>query len=63
MNKKQIVVHHGQKVIATDGKTHTVAVIVGEAVYAYGLYGFLYRIIVVSDAWGGEHDQTMGLAA
>lgn len=57
--KKQIVIYPGQKVIATDGKVHTVlTVLAGAVIDECGQI-----IVVVSDAWGGENDQEIGLAA
>lgn len=60
--RKQIVVFPGQKVVATDGNVHIVAYVNDNKVYAYK-NGLAQPIIVCGDAWGGENDQTIGLAA
>jgi hypothetical protein len=61
---KALAVHPGQRVLTTQGTTRTVAFTSrGGQIYAYGLDGGLEPISVVCDAWGGEHDQTLGLAA
>lgn len=59
---KQIIVHSGQRVIGTDGKVHTVAYVRNGNVWAYSNRGFVL-IRVVSDAWGSEYDQEIGIAA
>jgi hypothetical protein len=60
---KQIVVYPGQRIVAKDGKTYTVALIIHNKVYVYDTNGWLKAVQVVGDAWGGEHDQTVGLVA
>lgn len=60
---KQIVVHPGQKVIGKDGRTHIVALVLHGKVYVHSRDGWLVAIEVCGDAWGGEHDQEIGLAA
>ena len=58
--QKKVIVFPGQKVIATDGKTHTVAFINYVQVYAFAEHA-PKPIKVVADAWGGEHDQELVL--
>lgn len=60
MKLKQIVVYPGQKVIAADGKVHTIWAILsdGAIIDECG-----QMIAVLCDAWGGENDQEIGLAA
>lgn len=60
---KRIIVFPGQKVIASDGRVHTVAFVNCGQVYAFGLNGLPEPITVVGDAFGGEHFQDIGLAA
>lgn len=60
---KQIIVFPGQKVIASDGRVHTVAFCNCGQVYAFGLNGLPEPITVATDAWGGEHDQELMNAA
>jgi hypothetical protein len=60
---RRAIVHPGQKVVTTEGKTEIVAAIFHGIVYVYGPDGWLRSVRVVGDAWGGEHDQEIGLAA
>ena len=60
MADKQTIVHSGQRVIATDGKIYTVAYERKGIVWAYG-DGCYVPITVSNDAWGGEHDQEIGI--
>lgn len=62
-NHKRVIVFPGQKIIATDGKVHTVAFVNCGQVYGFGLNGLPEPITVVGDAFGGEFDQLLGLAA
>jgi hypothetical protein len=63
MTIRQTIVHASQRVIATDGKAYTVALILNEQIYAHDSGGWLKAITVCGDAWGGEHDQEYGLIA
>lgn len=60
---KRIIVFPGSKVLATDGKVHTVAFVNCGQVYGFGLNGLPEPITVVCDAWGGENDQELMNAA
>ncbi len=60
---KRIIVFPGQKVITTAGKVVVVAFVNCGQVYAFGQNGLPEPVIVVTDAYGGEHDQMEGLAA
>lgn len=60
---KRIIVFPGQKVIASDGKVHTVAFVNCGQVYAFGLNSLPKPITVATDAWGWEHDQELMNAA
>ena len=60
---RRSIVHPGQRVITTEGKTETVALVDQGKVYVFASEGWLKAVTVVGDAWGGEHDQTQGLAA
>lgn len=62
MNKR-LVVFPGQRVICTDGKTHTVAYQSHGQVFVFGANGMPVPAKPVTDAWGGEHDMELGLAA
>lgn len=53
----------GQRVITTEGKTETVAFTRNGQAYVFGCNGLPKPVKVVGDAWGGEHDQEIGLAA
>lgn len=58
-----MLVYPGQKVITTQGTVRTVAYVSQYGiVYAYGPNG-LEAIQPRSDAWGGEHNLNVGLAA
>ena len=54
------VVHPGQKVVTSAGTVVTVAIIQHDKVWAFTSRG-LQQVIVRCDAFGGEHDLTMGL--
>lgn len=54
---RKVIVEPGMKVVTTGGDVVTVATIVGGRVYAYAVGGWLKAVDVVSEAWGGEHDQ------
>lgn len=60
---KQIVVYAGQKVIDTSGQVVTVAYEDCGQVYAFGRKPYPEPVKVCGDAFGGEHDQLIGLAA
>jgi hypothetical protein len=60
---RKIMVYPGQKVITTEGRTEIVAFTLLGQVYVYQASGGVKLVQVVGDAWGGEHDQTMGIAA
>ena len=53
----------GQKIVTTEGVVRIVALVINGAVYAYGLHGWLIKVIPRGDAWGGEHDLEVGLEA
>jgi hypothetical protein len=57
---RQIVVHPGQRVIDTQGRTVIVAYVHTDGVWAYW-NGEIVLVQVTGDAWGGEHDQEIGL--
>jgi hypothetical protein len=59
MTERQIVVYPGQRVIGTDGKVHTVAYTKDGQVFSTEAQ----PIQVCGDAWGGEYDQEIGIAA
>ena len=60
---RRSICYPGQKVITTEGRTEIVAFVLYDAVFVYQPNGHFRMIEVVGDAWGGEHDQTQGLAA
>lgn len=53
----------GQKIITTEGVVRTVALVLNGAVYVYGSHGWLIKVTPRGDAWGGEHDLEVGVAA
>jgi hypothetical protein len=63
MNARKSIVYPGQKVITTAGKVVTVAFVNAGQVYAYGRNGLPEKAVVCGDAFGGEHDQVLGLVA
>lgn len=56
-------VYPGSRVITTAGKVVTVAFVRNGEVWVFGERGFPVRVTVCGDAFGGEHDQSMGIAA
>ena len=60
---KKVLVYPGQKVVTTDGRVVTVAFVNCGQVYCFGRNGLPEAVTVVGDAFGGEHDQLVGLAA
>jgi hypothetical protein len=62
MNQREINIHPGQRVITTAGTIVVVAYVRNGNVWAYW-NGDIVLVHVVADAWGGEHDQTIGIAA
>ena len=60
---RKINVHSGQKVITTAGNIETVAFVLFGQAFVYCPNGRFKMVEVVGDAWGGEHDQEVGLAA
>lgn len=62
MTNREIIVHPGQRVITTGGNVVIVAYVRNGNVWAYW-NGDLVLVYVVGDAWGGENDQTQGIAA
>ena len=57
------IVYPGQRIITISGEVAIVATVVGDRVYVYSAHGWLKAVDVVCDAYGGEHDQSIGLAA
>lgn len=55
-------VQPGQRVITSAGDSVTVAHITNGNVYAWR-FGRIVPVVVRCDAWGGEHDLTLGLQA
>lgn len=52
----------GQRVVTSAGDTVTVALIEAGKVFAYRA-GRIVAVTVRCDAWGGEHDLSLGLQA
>lgn len=52
-------VYENQRVITSEGKTETVALVRNGQVYVFGAKGLPKLVKVVTDAWGGEHDLTL----
>lgn len=57
------LIQAGQRVITSHGETVTVAFVALGCVWAYGSRGLPRRVVVRTDAFGGEHDLRLGLAA
>lgn len=60
---RKTVIYPGQRVVTSEGKTEIVAFVLAGAVYVHSSDGWLKVVQVVGDAWGGEADQELGLAA
>jgi hypothetical protein len=60
---KQVIIYPGQRVITNAGVVAVVAFEQNGKVFVYNKNGIPVPTKVVSDAWGGEMDQTIGLAA
>ena len=58
---RDIVLFPGARVITTEGEVATVAFVMAGQVFVYGRYGLPKAVTVCGDAWGGEHDQEIGL--
>lgn len=56
---RKIIVEPGMRVKTTSGEVVTVATIVAGRVYAYAANGWLKAVEPVSEAWGGEHDNSL----
>lgn len=59
---RNVVVHPGQKVVTSAGIVAIVAFVQFGQVWAW-VNGQVQPVTVKTDAFGGEHDQTIGLAA
>lgn len=60
---RKILVHPNQKVITTTGEVAIVAFVRHGQVFVFGRDGLPKAVDICCDAFGGEHDQTVGLAA
>ncbi len=56
-------VYPGSKVITTSGKVVTVAFVRDGEVWVFSERGVPVQATVCNDAWGGEADQSIGVAA
>lgn len=64
MATRTVHVFPGERVVTTAGRVVTVAYVTpAGVVMAFGPRGMPVPVRVVADAWGGEHDQAIGLAA
>ena len=63
MDRNQVSnVYPGQRVITSHGRVVVVAMVTPDGrVMAYDGTGAVIPVTVVCDAWGGEHEQTVGL--
>lgn len=50
------MVNAGQRIITTQGTVRTVAAVINGEVYVYAPNGWLEKVTVRCDAWGGEND-------
>lgn len=50
----------GQRIVTSQGAVAIVAFVLNGAVYVYGRDGYPQRVRVRYDAFGGEHDQSLG---
>lgn len=57
------IIHPGQRIITTEGKSEIVAFVLFGQAFVYQPNGHFKLVEVCGDAWGGEHDQEIGLAA
>lgn len=62
MITRDTIIYPGQRIITTGGNVVTVAFVRNGNVWAYR-NGDIVIVHPVSDAWGGENDQSAGLAA
>lgn len=60
---RKVILFPGQRVILASGETAIVAFVAHNQVWVFGRYGLPVAAVVVTDAWGGEHDQSLGLVA
>lgn len=60
---RRSIVHPGQRVVTSEGRTEIVAMVLQGKVYVYSIDGWLKAVQVCGDAFGGEFDQELGLAA
>lgn len=56
---RKVIVYPGQRVVTTGGDVVTVATVAAGRVYAYAANGWLKAVDVVSEAWGGEFDNSL----
>lgn len=55
MNRKQVNVYPGQRVITSHGRVAVIAMVANDGrTFAYDGRGGIEHVHVVSDAWGGE---------
>lgn len=60
---RKVICFPGQRVITTAGEVVTVAFVCNGQVWAFGRNGLPMLVTVCGDAWGGEVDQEVGVAA
>lgn len=61
MQTRQIVVFPGSKVITRSGEVATVAFVNHDEVHVFDRCGSYKSVDICGDAFGGEHDQEIGL--
>lgn len=59
----QMNYHPGQRIVTSDGTVRTVALIINGQLYCYAPNGWLEKVRPRYEAWGGEHEAELGLAA
>lgn len=60
---RKIIVFPGQKVVTTGGEVVTVSHVAFGQIFVIGRNGLPKAAQICTDAFGGEHDQTLGMVA
>lgn len=61
--QRRTVLHPGQRIVTTHGSMEIVAFVLFGQAFVYQPNGRFKMVETIGDAWGGEFDQEVGLAA
>lgn len=61
--QRRSILYPGQKIVTTEGRNEIVAFVLFDQAFVYQPKGRFKLVEVCGDAWGGEADQEIGLAA